>query len=53
MKLFIREGTDEKEAIQKTLEVNEPEATVECFLGCPKSNDLMKKYMRKHYRRTR
>jgi hypothetical protein len=29
------------------------EATVECFLGCPKSNDLMKKYMRKHYRRTR
>jgi len=29
------------------------EATVECFLGCPKPNDLMKKYIRKHYRRTR
>lgn len=29
------------------------EATVECFLGCTKSNDLMKKYMRKHYKRTR
>ena len=29
------------------------EATVECFLGCPKPNDLMKKYMRKQYGRTR
>ena len=29
------------------------EATVECFLGCPATNDLMKKYMRKQYRRTK
>jgi len=29
------------------------DATVECFLGCPKPNDLMKKYMRKQYRRTK
>ena len=62
--LGIREEVEA--AIKKARGVNEeqkkedvtasdtkPEATVECFLGCPKPNDLMKKYMRKQYGRTR
>ena len=62
--LGIREEVEA--AIKKARGVNEeqkkedvtasdtkPEATVECFLGCPATNDLMKKYMRKQYGRTR
>ena len=51
MAYLLEEKTTEE--IEGIASDTNSEATVECFLGCPKSNDLMKKYMRKHYRRTR
>lgn len=46
----LRLTTEEIEGIASD---TNSEATVECFLGCPATNNLMKKYMRKQYGRTR